>query len=197
MISEETTRQFRSLGVPILPLADTVRLSSTGQFKAVADFLRLFDSIGKRTSIETSATIYAEVFTSSGRRDLTQSEYERLMADAQSYAIFADERTRTAIKIEGRRQKRTEKILPSYFRMLRIAMSKRGRFDPVTDRLTENQVSAKQVFQHARKVIDLKRNGRWTLFKSEKVGNDTAYLFQPDPNIEFALIFLPHSLPSH
>ena len=53
--SEETERQFRTVGIPIIPLANTIRLTNRGTFEAVSDFLELFNAIGKGAAVETGA----------------------------------------------------------------------------------------------------------------------------------------------
>jgi hypothetical protein len=192
-LSEETSRQFRTLGIPVIPLANTVRLAKTGVFEAVADFLELFNSIGKCAAVEAGAQVHAQVRTSSGWQDLTEPQYGELIAQANHYTIFADERARTVSKQEGRQRKTFTNVQPAYFRILLTALEKRWRFDPATDRATGDHVAAKQVFQKARKAIDLRRKGVWALFKTEIVDKHAEYIFQPDSDVTFALIFLPKS----
>lgn len=192
-VSPETIRQFRSLGVPIVPLADTVRLTTTGKLEAATDFLGIFSTIGKRVSASLGcrSDVFVDVLTRAGWRSLTEKEYRDLLGEADRYAIFADERTRAVFKTEGRQRKETRDNQPSFFRMLRKAAESSGRFDPNVNGLTEEQASGKQIFQRARKAIDFKRRNRWALFKTETVDNHAEYVFQPDSDVEFALIFLP------
>jgi hypothetical protein len=192
-VSAETVRQFRVLGIPIVSLADTVRLSTAGKLKAVTDFQSILNTIGKRTTAPkgSRAEVFADVLTAGGWRTLTEREYREFITTADRYAIFADERRRTAIKMEGRQRKETRNIQPSFFRMLRMAAETSGRFDPNVNGLNDNQVSGKQIFQRARNALDLKRNGRWVLFKTEMMDNHAQYVFQPDSDVEFALVFLP------
>jgi hypothetical protein len=190
-VSAESIRQFRALGIPIVALADTLCLSASAKLEAVKDFLAVFSTIGRRAtaSVGSGIDVFAEVLTATGWRSLTKAEYHDLVAGADGYAIFADEHTRTAVKAEGGHRKKTDNILPSFFRILQRGAEASGRFDPNLD----EQDSSKQIFQRARKVIDIRRKGGWVLFKTEQVENHAEYRFQPDSEVEFALIFLPKS----
>ena len=194
-MSAETIRQFRTTGVPLISLADTIRLSADGQLEATTHVLNLFAAIGRRTAALVSAAtdVYADVLTTEGWKSLTETEYRHLVSHAGTYRIFADERARTACKLEGRQRQTTQGIQPSFFRMVRKAAETSGRFDPNVNGLTEEQLSGKQIFQRARQAIDLKRSSGWVLFKTETVDDHAEYLFQPDADVTFALIFLPKS----
>jgi len=194
-ISPETARQFRTFGVPIISLTDTIRLSPAGKLEAATNTLELFSAIGRRTAVRVgSATdVFADVLTAAGWRNLAEQEYRDLATAASTYQIFADERARTASKLEGRRRRSAIGVQPSFFRMLRKAAEASGRFDPNVNGLTDEQLSGKQIFQRARQVIDLKRPSGWALFKTERVDDHAEYLFRPDADVTFALIFLPKS----
>ncbi|MDP3722716.1 MAG: hypothetical protein Q8R91_04370 [Candidatus Omnitrophota bacterium] len=191
-LAPETARQFRTLGIPVISLADTIRLSPAGTLEATTNVLDLFAAIGRRTA-GPATEVFAEVLTAEGWKSFTEKEYRDLASTAGRYQIFADERARTACKLEGRKRKSTKSIQPSFFRMLRKAAETSGRFDPNVNGLTEEQLSGKQVFQRARQAIDLKRASGWALFKTEQVDDHAEYLFRPDADVEFALIFLPKS----
>lgn len=194
-ISPETARQFRTMGIPIIALADTIRLLPAGKLEAATNVLDLFATIGRRTAaqISSAADVFADVLTAEGWKTLAEKEYRDLVSTAGAYQIFADERAKTASKPDGRRRKTTTGIQSSYFRILRKAAEASGRFDPNVNGLTEEQLSGKQIFQRARQAIDLKRASDWTLFKTEQVDDHAEYLFRPDADIAFALIFLPKS----
>lgn len=194
-IAPETARQFRTMGVPIIALTDTIRLSPAGKLDSATNVLELFATIGRRTAAQvgSAAEVFAEVLTAEGWRSLTEQEYRNLASTAGAYQIFADERAKTASKPDGRRRKATTGIQPSYFRILRKAAEASGRFDPNVNGLTDEQLSGKQIFQRARQIIDLRRPSGWALFKTETVDDHAEYLFRPDPDITFALIFLPKS----
>jgi hypothetical protein len=190
-VAAESVRQFRTLGVPIIALADSICLSAAGRLEAVRDFLATFSTIGRRSTVSVGSDIdvFAEALTANGWHSLTKAEYHEFVAGADRYEIFADEHTRTAVKHEGGHRKKTDNITPGYFRILRRGAEASGRFDPNLD----EQASSKQIFQRARKVMDIKRKGVWILFKTEPVENHAEYRFQPDSKVEFALIFLPKS----
>lgn len=194
-IAPETARQFRTIGIPIIALADMIRLSPSGQLEAATNMLELFAMIGRRTAakIISATEVFADVLTVDGWKNLTEKEYRDLVSTASAYQIFADERAKTASKPDGRRRKTMTGLQPSYFRMLRKAAEASGRFDPNVNGLTEEQLSGKQIFQRARQTIDLRRPSGWALFKTETVDDHAEYLFRPDPDITFALIFLPKS----
>ncbi len=194
-VSAEAVRQFRTVGVPIVSLADTIRLSAVGKLEAATNFLDVFATIGRRTAalVGSGADVFADVLTAEGWKHLTEKEYHDLASTVDRHVIFADERARTACKLEGRQHKTTKGIQSSFFRMLRKAAETSGRFDPHVNGLTEEQDSGKQIFQRARQTIDLKRKSEWVLFKTEKVDDHAEYLFRPDADVKFALIFLPKS----
>ncbi len=193
-VSPDTVRQCRLSGIPLFSLAETMQLSPAGKFEAVTHVLDVFATIGKRTAtpVRSASDIVADVLTADGWQSLTEPEYRHLLSTAGRYQIFADERTRTAHKLDGRRRTTTG-IQPSYFRMVRKATEVSGRFDPGVNGLTDEQLSGKQIFQRARKAIDLERASGWALFKTELIDDHAEYVFRPDADITFALIFLPKS----
>jgi len=194
-IAPETARQFRTIGVPIISLAATIRLSSAGALEAATNALDIFATIGRRASAGVTAAtdVFADALTAEGWKSLTEQEYRDLVSAASTYQIFADERAKTASKPDGRRRKTTTGIQSSYFRILRKAAEVSGRLDPNVNGLTDEQLSGKQIFQRARQAIDLKRPAGWALFKTEQVDDHAEYLFRPDADVAFALIFLPKS----
>jgi len=194
-ISPETARQFRTIGVPIISLGDTIRLSPAGKLEAATNVLNIFATIGRRASAGVSAAtdVFADALTVEGWKNLTEQEYRDLVLAASTYQIFADERAKTASKPNGRRRKTTTGIQTSYFRILRKATEASGRFDPNVNGLTDEQQSGKQIFQRARKAIDLERTSGWALFKTEMIDDHAEYVFRPDADVTFALIFLPKS----
>ena len=142
----------------------------------------------------------AEVLTHEGWRELDEGDYRRLLEATGEYDVLADEKSHTVWKREdgGERTRRSDGIQAGYFSMIRAAVEKTGYFDPAVDAPDEDQVSGKQIFQRARKAIDVKYkaedgSGQWRLFKTVTVDKHADYHFEPDPECRFALIFLPRS----
>jgi hypothetical protein len=199
-VAADTIRQMGTLGIPIIALQGLVDADRNGQLTTTSDVIRLFGGIGRRTSaaVSLSAPVVAQVRTHHGWQDLDESGYGRLIENADDYDIMADERSQVVWKRDGdgKPHQRADRVQASYFRMIRAAVDKVGYFDPSAHG-PEDLNSSKQIFQRARKTIDIKntaeRDGNdWRLFKSVKVDNHVEYHFQPDPDFCFALIFHPY-----
>jgi hypothetical protein len=123
-------------------------------------------------------------------RDLDEAAYRALVADADSFDVFADEQTKIVHKGPiGARE--TNAATASQFHSIRLAVKKRGYFDPTEDDPNE-RVSAQQIFQRARKFFDPRvGRGPWRLFKTIQGDERSLYHFSPDPGVSFAFVFLP------
>jgi hypothetical protein len=197
-LGEEVTRQMRTVGVTILALADVTDLQNGG-IVSRADPLKLFSALGARSAalprLAPEIVTWAIVCDGSAphrRLDLDEKGYQELVATADKYDVFADERTKAIVK--GPTSARQQNCATaSHFRSIRLAIDKRGYFDPVNDDL-EDLVSAQQIFQRARRLFDPRSgNSPWKLFKTVRGGERAVYYFNPDPGVSFAFIFLPKS----
>jgi len=201
-VSVDTIRQMATLGIPIIALRGLISPDTNGQLITSEDALQLFEGIGRRaaTTAGLSAPVVAQALTHEGWRDLDETSYRGLIEKVNEYSIVADEMSGVVWKCVNRRKspEPIEDVQPGYFRMIHATVMKKGYFDPAVEGPMEEQESGKQIFQRARKAIDIKykdRHGttKWRLFKTAKVDNHAVYHFQPDPNFKFALIFLPRS----
>ncbi len=198
-VADSTARQMASLGIPLLPLDDVVGIDD-GKLTALVDPLTFFEGIGQRGPgmVTTAPSVVARALVCNGDgrrtwRELDEQGYQDLVAAADDYLIFADERGKTVTKGSGARRTTKAKVQVAYFRMIHAAANKTaGYFDPSIDGPAD-QMSDKQVFQRARKVFDIKHddNKTWTLFDSEKPENHAVYRLNPDSGTAFAFVFLP------
>ena len=190
-VGTDTTRQMATLGIPVVALRGTIGVDGAGQLTMSDDPLHVLGGTGRRTHMMSGPPV-ARVRTQDGWEDLDEAGYHHLIETAHEYDILADEKARVVWK-HGRSE---DGIRASYFRMIRVAVEKTGRFDPGVDGPDDDQESGKQTFQRARQAIDVKYRAddgttQWRIFKSVKFDKHTEYLFQPDPGFRFALIFLP------
>ncbi len=200
-VAADTRRQMGSLGIPIISLHGLLRLGTDGVLSTDVSVLDLFSAIGRRASLPAPGQrVYADALTHRGWEQLDEAGYRRLVDHADEYEIFADERTRTVWKREAGRKApgRRMGIRESYFHLIREAAEAVARFDPIDDPRHEEQAAVKQTFQRARQVFDRKCRDEagaasWRLFKSAKSEDRVVYLFRPDPDCKFALLFLPRS----
>lgn len=208
-VSEDTIHESGAGGIVVLPLAGIIGVNATGHFFTTADATMLFSGIGRTEPgpVLASDTVFAQVYSRDGWRNLNDAAYHQLVSAADQYDIFADERDRRIIKREPSKKTKGKKkssantstqVQSSFFKMIRKAIEARGTFDPNTNGLTEEHISGKQIFQRARKVFDIKYKGAdgkdtWKLFKTGITDNHSVYHFQPDPKVSFALIFLPRT----
>lgn len=199
-LAEDTVRQMTTLGIPLLPLCDAVGLDGTA-LTALVDPLRYFAGIGGRGAgpAPVAAAVVAQALVCRGDgdatwRNLDEAGYQDLVAAADQYEIFADERGRTAARTVGGERQQRSGVQASYFQFLRACARHRGYFDPGTDlRFDEIYKDPKQNFVRARKAIDVKTDDNWKLFKTRMVDNHAKYEFSPDQKTIFALVFQPAS----
>ncbi len=194
-ISDEVVRSMRRAGVTVLALAEVIGLSN-GRLAALADPLRLFAGLGQKPAVfGRSPKIVANAMVRDAgqpprRVDLDRQRYEDLLATADQYDVFADERDRSVRKKSGEFRR---DVQVSRFRSIRAAVTKIGYFDPNVE--GPDMTSGKQTFQRARPIFDIK-SGRssWRIFPSIRTDEKhTVYSFSPDADVAFAFIFLPES----
>lgn len=202
-VSDDTIRESATQGIVVLPLADVIGMDVSGRLVAKVGAGELLAGIGRMGPgpIVPGGTVFAQVVTRAGWENLDEAGYRELLRNLDRYDIIADEHTkevfkRAVEKRSGNKEKRTTspvRVSAGYFQVIRNAVETRGYFDPT---VAEEKDSGKQTFQRARQAFDVKKmgpdgNSRWTLFKTVKVDNHSAYQFQPDEGVTFALIFLP------
>jgi hypothetical protein len=165
---------------------------------ALVDPLKLFGAIGRHGPgpLATAPSVVARALLRSAGgsakwHDLDQGAYDHLVSTASQFDIFADELSRSVTKGRGKNRKHKTGVKSSYFRMIRAGADRRSDFDPATDGPSEEGVSGKQIFQRARKAVDLGSRNTWALFKTDIADNHATYRFDPDTSVTFALIFAP------
>ena len=186
--TDEIERQARPLGVGIVVLADVIVLTGD-RFSCAADPAKLFASLGQRTPpvFDAADQLVAWALVCDGisphrRRDLDEAAYRALVADADSFDVFADEQTKIVHKGPiGARETKT--ATASHFDSIRLAVKKRGYFDPIEDDPCE-RASAQQIYPRV-------GGGPWRLFKTIQGDERALYHFSPDPGVSFAFVFLP------
>jgi hypothetical protein len=194
-ISEDARRALASVAAPVVALADTIDLGDAG-LTTLVDPLKLFAAIGRHGPgpLATAPSVVARALLRSGGgraqwHDLDQSAYNHLVATAGQYDIFADELSRSVTKGRGKDREQQTGVKSSYFKMIRAGADRRSNLDPVADGPSEEGVSGKQIFQRARKAIDLGSGKNWALFKTDIADNHATYRFDPDNSVTFALVF--------
>ncbi|HOW74231.1 MAG TPA: hypothetical protein PKY77_26815 [Phycisphaerae bacterium] len=194
----DLTRQMATFGIPIVSLQELVTISDHGQLTAAVPGAQLFVDIGRRHLLGPVAPtpIVARARTHDGWQDLDEVAYAQLIDRVAEFDLMADELSRRVWKRVGGRSKRpdlTDDVQAGYFRIVHMAVEKVGYFDPSVDG-PDDLLAGKQIFQRARKAIDVKysaKPAKWRLFKTVNVDHHAEYQFQPDPDFRFALIFLP------
>lgn len=195
-LTDQIEHEARTIGVIILALADVMALAGD-RFSCAADPATLFTSLGQRTpaSFGAAGRIVARALVCNGKsrarwQDLDEPAYRALVAEASSFDVFANEQTKT-VQTGPLDARQTNTTTASHFSSVRLAVTKRGYFDPFQDDPHE-RASAQQIFQRARKLFD-PRTGRgpWRLFKTIQGEKRSLYHFSPDPGVSFAFIFLP------
>jgi hypothetical protein len=197
-LTEDMEREARTVGASIVVLAD-VTLLTDDRLSCRADPAALFSSLGQRTSaiFEGVGEVVAQALVCNGEspphwQDLDEPAYRALVADASSFDVFADEQTKTVqTGPVGARQ--TNTTTASHFSSVRLAVTKRGYFDPFQADPLE-RASAQQIFQRARRLFDPRiKGGSWRVFKTVQVEGRFLYHFSPDPGTTFAFVFLPET----
>jgi hypothetical protein len=195
-LTDEIERQARPMGVSIVVLADVIVLTGD-RVSCAADPAKLFASLGQRTPpfFDAADQLVAQAFVCDGIsphrwRDLDEAAYRALVADADSFDVFADEQTKIVHRGPiGARE--TNTATASQFESIRLALRKRGYFDPF-EHDPYSRVSAQQIFQRARKLFDPRMGrGPWRLFKTIDGDERALYHFNPDRGVSFAFVFLP------
>lgn len=155
---------------------------------------RLLAQIGvepPRRGIGADRTIVARALICDGAskaewRSLDDDQYQQLVDSSGEYMIFADQRQRQVTK-HGTAQK----VRYTHFDSIFCALNRRGQYRPEVH--SPDMTSAKETFQRARQAFD-PGSGKtgWRLFKTSRDDENRAiYLFEPDPGVSFAFVFLP------
>jgi len=195
-LTEDIERQARTMGVSIIVLADVTVLAGD-RLSCCADPATLFSSLGQRMPaiFDGIGEIVARALVCNGAspprwQDLDEPAYRALVAVASSFDVFADEQTKT-VRTGPIGARQTKTATGSHFRSIRLAVKRRGYFDPFQDDPHE-RASAQQTFQRARKLFDPRiKGGSWRLFKTVQVEGRFLYHFSPDSGVSFAFVFLP------
>jgi len=197
-VRDDMVRQMATLGIAVVPLVGLVNTDPSGLFVSEVAPLKLFEGVGHMGLRAAGSSVFAQLCTKDGWRNLDETAYLQLMEQATEYEILADERSRTVIK---RGQTQGLKPNANHFRMLRLAIEKGGYFDPGVDGPDEyaggkEYEDPKQIFQRARQLIDIKYTDEhghkaWCLFKTGMLDSHSIYMFKPDAEINFALVFVP------
>jgi hypothetical protein len=164
-----------------------------GRMIARADLRKLFSGLGALVPAGGLAPALGGVAIVRERAqpprwlNLGDPTYRDLLAAADQYDVFADERqrcVRKGTKVETGVQR-------SRFRSVFAALNSRAPFDPNV--AGPDLTAGKQIFQRARQTFDIKSDGAsWKIFKTVLTEEGHAvYTFQPDPDVSFAFIFLP------
>ena len=189
-------RQAQTMGVVIVALADVILLTGD-HFSCAADPAKLFASLGQRTPAVFGAAdqlvawaLVCDGISPHRWRDLDEAEYRALVADADSFDVFADEQTKIVHKGPiGARE--TKAATASHFESIRLAVKKRGYFDPIEDDPRE-RASAQQIFQRRKKPLRPEYEGGAMAAVQNRAGRGAIlYHFSPDPGVSFAFVFLP------
>jgi hypothetical protein len=195
-LTEDVERQARTMGVSIIVLAD-VTAPEGDRLSCCADPVTLFSSLGQRAPAIVGGVgeMVAQALICNGKsprrwQDLDEPAYRALVADANSFDVFADEQTKIVHKGPiGARQ--TNTATASQFGIIQLAVRKRGYIDPFEDD-PRSRVSAQQIFQRARRLFDPRTGrGAWRLFKTIEGDEGSLYHFSPDRGVSFAFVFLP------
>jgi hypothetical protein len=190
-LTDQIEHEAQTRGVVILTLEHILVLVD-GHFACAADPESLFSDLGQRLgSFGVAGQTVARALVCNGKsqarwQQLDERQHQALLADASSYDIFADEKTKTVRK-EGFIK---EKIPQSYFRSVEAALRSRAHFDPTV--AGPELGCGKQLFQRARQYFDIKSGASsWKIFKTVRTEERHAvYAFRPDSDVSFALIFL-------
>ena len=196
-LTDELEREMRAVGVVLVPLARHVRLGADGAFRVATRPETLLRGVGRPHTGATvaAAEVVAHGIFHDGPRDLTQSDYDAVVAAAESFDTLVDQRGRRVWKRARGKVRATARVNKTYFAVLREVVASRRPFDAVTDSVVlQDHGDAVQTFQRMRQALDLKKGPRrtddWCLIKSVRTADGrVAYRFSPDPDVKFALIF--------
>ena len=191
-LTDDLEGQMRSNGAVLIALAD-IMVVKDGRMITRADLRKLFSGLGALVPAGGLAPALDGVAIVRERAqpprwlNLDDPTYRDLLAAADQYDVFADERQRCVRKgtnVETGVQR-------SRFRSVFAALNSRAPFDPNV--AGPDLTAGKQIFQRARQTFDIKSDGAsWKIFKTVLTEEGHAvYTFQPDPDVSFAFIFLP------
>ncbi len=178
---------------PVIPLSTMLSLEPAG---LVIDqgYVEAVLNPEFRTGSATQKPIVANAFVRSRgskmrRIDLDQDGYDRLVAAAEDFDVFADGLKRTVAKHIGKKRERNDRVRISYFQTIRAALEKKANYDPGTEGPQGDTDSGRQTFQRARKIFDIGVGKNRALFKTDMTDYHAVYRFDPDPSVSFALVF--------
>ena len=200
-ISESVRREAAAAGVPVIALAESVGLADDRGFFPLVDPLRLFAGIGRpslSSGVAAAGYVARALVREPGRaavwRDLDQMAYRDLVRNTAAYDVFADEIMQTVVKKRG--AQRVAAVRPWHFKLIRPALEKAGYYDPEAG--DDDGLSAKQMFQRARQIFDIRRRNGWSVFQTSLVDNRALYNFAPSASVTFAFVFAanPGALPA-
>jgi hypothetical protein len=204
-IADDVARQMSSMGIPLLQLDDVIGVDD-GKLTALVDPLTYFGRIGQTGpgTTTTVPSVVAQALVCDGKgkpswRNLDEQGYQELIDAADGYLIFADERSRTSARTKKNKREKKDKLLASYFQLLRACAEHRGYYDPATDLRFDGVFDdPKQTLVRARQHIDVKvpqqgANDDYAIFKTRLVDRHSVYEFDPTPGVAFALLFRPSS----
>ena len=192
-LTDNIEREARTLGVAIMVLANVLEINGE-RLAAKTDSKRLFAILGQRTvsGLSTAGRIVARALicdgeSSHGWCDLDEQQYHALVAEADGYDVFADQRQRSVQKAGTVK----DNIPDSHFSTILSAVKSRAHYDPTI--CGPDLIAGKQIFQRARQAFDAKTGkSPWRMFQSVKhEEGHTVYAFQPEPGVSFAYVFLP------
>jgi len=190
-ISENVRRQAVAAGIPLISLADSVGIGDDGSLHALMPPLQLFagvradDGPGAASASYVAHALVRERDQVPTWRGLDEAAYQRLVGNIAEYDIFADEIEKTVTKPKVRQHR---PHVPSWhFKAVRTALENRARYDPGTS--DDDGIAAKQMFQRARRIFDIKSGDRWAVFPTELIDNHAVYRFDPKPSVTFAFVF--------
>jgi hypothetical protein len=192
-LTDDLEQQMRSRGVAVIALADVLE-AKAGRMVVRTDPQQLFSGLGAPVSAAglAPALVGRAILRDRAQPprwvDLDDAAYRNLLTAVDRYDVLADERQRSVwkgAKVETGVQR-------SHFRSINAALTCAGYYDPNV--AGPELTAGKQIFQRARKSFDIKAGGSsWKIFKSIRTEEKhTVYTFQPDPDVSFAFIFLPH-----
>lgn len=194
-ITDAIEREMRLAGVVIVPLARYVQVGSSGALGVSVKPLALLRGIGHGAAApaDAAAEIVAVGHFREGRRELTQREYDDLVARPGRFDVLIDQRGRRVWK-KGQRRPAT-RVNKTYFAVLREIVASKRPFDPNADStVLDERKEAAQTCRKMRQAVDVKkgtkRDDEWRMLKSVATDDGrVAYRFNPDADVSFAILF--------
>ena len=193
-ITDAIEREMRAAGIVVVPLARYLQVGTDGALTVSVKPLELLREIGRgaEAPADAAAEVVAVGHFREGRRDLTQRQYDELIARPGSFDVLIDQRGRRVWK-KGQRKPAT-RVNATYFVLLREIITAGRVFDPVTDsKVLQERDDQVQTFQRMRQTLDLKgprRTDDWSLIKTVRAADGrAAYRFSADSGVAFAILF--------